>query len=82
MPAIEMWLFVSFNLSQSATAIKLYKGKQINKYINSRKSAKLKLSFVFWKGKKKKSPVNKQNCFSSPYPPLSLDNFPLSGKYW
>ena len=27
MPAIEMWLFVSFNLSQSATAIKSYKGK-------------------------------------------------------
>ena len=26
MPAIEMWLFVSFNLSQSATAIKSYKG--------------------------------------------------------
>lgn len=27
MPAIEIWLFVSFNVSQSATAIKSYKGK-------------------------------------------------------
>ena len=27
MPAIEIWLLVSFKVSQSATAIKSYKGK-------------------------------------------------------
>lgn len=33
------------------------------------------MSSVFWK-RKKKSLVNKQNCFYSAHPYLSLDNFP------